>query len=300
MWVYLYPSNTETPLKDAYIWIPSPTSIVLDKSSISLTTIWQTEQLTATIEPTISDHSITWSSDDTTVATVSTTWLVTCVTPWDCTITATTVNWLTATCTVWQWWLPSAYQEVEYIETTGTQWINTNLFSWTNIQTEVKIWITDTRMNMPIFWCYTNYSTPRLYYHLTPYSNAWYFWYNGSEWHWWSFNFVVWQTYEIAYNDENGYLNVDWNNIVSVSGTNWYPWSTLWIAQRWTNHTWWEAPRYKYYYFKMYNKTTQQYERDMIPCYRIADTVIWMYDVANDVFYTNSWSWTFTKWPDVN
>jgi hypothetical protein len=49
----------------------------------------------------------------------------------------------------------------------------------------------------------------------------------------------------------------------------------------------------------MYNKTTQQYERDMIPCYRIADWEIWMYDVVNGVFYTNSWSWTFTKWPDV-
>lgn len=100
MGVYLYPNNTETELKNAYIWIPNPTSIVLDKSSIILTTIWQTEQITATIEPTISDHSVTWSSDDTTVATVSTTGLVTCVTPWTCTITATTVNGLTASCSV--------------------------------------------------------------------------------------------------------------------------------------------------------------------------------------------------------
>lgn len=102
-------------LKNAYIWIPNPTSIVLDKISISLTTIWQTEQLTATIEPTVSDHSVTWSSDDTTVATVSTGWLVTCVTPWSCTITATTVNGLTASCGVtdqW-WWQP---------------WINTVLY----------------------------------------------------------------------------------------------------------------------------------------------------------------------------
>lgn len=120
MGVYLYPNNTETELKNAYIWIPFPESIVLDKSSITLTTIWQTEQLTATIEPTISDHSITWSSDDTTVATVSTTGLVTCVTPWTCTITATTVNGLTASCSVAQSRLPSAYQEVEYIESSWT------------------------------------------------------------------------------------------------------------------------------------------------------------------------------------
>lgn len=110
MWVYLYPSNTETPLKNAYIGIPFPTSIVLDKNSINLTTIWQTEQLTATIQPTVSDKTINWTSSDTTVATVSTTWLVTCVTPWTCTITATTVNWLTASCSVSdsQWWQPTA------------------------------------------------------------------------------------------------------------------------------------------------------------------------------------------------
>ena len=100
MGVYLYPNNTETPLKYAYIGIPNPTSIVLDKSSINLTTVWQTEQLTATIEPTVSDKTITWTTSDSTVATVSTTWLVTCVTPWECTITATTVNGLTATCSV--------------------------------------------------------------------------------------------------------------------------------------------------------------------------------------------------------
>lgn len=108
MGVYLYPNNTETPLKDAYIWIPFPTSIVLNKSVINLTTIWDTEQLTATIEPEVSDKTITWATSDPTVATVSTTWLVTCVTPWECTITATTVNGLTASCSVDdnQWWQP--------------------------------------------------------------------------------------------------------------------------------------------------------------------------------------------------
>jgi hypothetical protein len=25
-----------------------------------------------------------------------------------------------------------------------------------------------------------------------------------------------------------------------------------------------------------------------------------MYDAVNGVFYTNQWSWAFTKWPDVN
>jgi hypothetical protein len=50
--------------------------------------------------------------------------------------------------------------------------------------------------------------------------------------------------------------------------------------------------------FKIYSDANT-IERDLVPCYRIADGVIWMYDLTNDQFYTNSGSWTFTKWPDV-
>jgi hypothetical protein len=38
---------------------------------------------------------------------------------------------------------------------------------------------------------------------------------------------------------------------------------------------------------------------DFVPCYRIADSVIGMYDVVNDVFYTNNGSGTFSKGSDV-
>ena len=55
---------------------------------------------------------------------------------------------------------------------------------------------------------------------------------------------------------------------------------------------------YRVYSFKAY-----EYDvliRDMIPCYRKADHVIGMYDLVNDVFYTNSGTGTFYKGPDVN
>lgn len=86
----------------AYIgeWYIEPTSISLDKSYISLATVWQTEQLTATVLPADARQTVNWTSSNTSIATVDSTWLVTCVTPWDATITATTVNGLTATCTV--------------------------------------------------------------------------------------------------------------------------------------------------------------------------------------------------------
>lgn len=142
MWIYVYPNNTETEITNLYVGIPNPESITLDKSSITLTTVGQTEQLTATVEPTISDHSITWSSDDTTVATVSTTGLVTCVTPWIATITATTVNGLTATCGVTdqQEWQPTANTLV-YWKLDGnlddSSWNNRN---WTGNITYEQLW----------------------------------------------------------------------------------------------------------------------------------------------------------------
>ena len=64
--------------------------ITLDKDSITLTTAWQTEQLTATVTPEDAvNKKVIWTSSDTSVATVSSTGLVTCVTPGTCTITAT-------------------------------------------------------------------------------------------------------------------------------------------------------------------------------------------------------------------
>ena len=39
--------------------------------------------------------------------------------------------------------------------------------------------------------------------------------------------------------------------------------------------------------------------RNMIPCYRISDNVAGMYDTVNDVFYTNAGTGTFTVGPDA-
>ena len=102
---------------------PNATAIELNRSSISLNTVWQTAQLTAILTPSDAGNSITWSSSDTTIATVSQSWLVTCVTPWTATITATTDNWLTATCSVWQWWTPWANTLV-YIPLTQAEGTN--------------------------------------------------------------------------------------------------------------------------------------------------------------------------------
>lgn len=115
------------------------TAITLDKSSINFDTAGQTEQITATLTPADSTSTVSWSSSDTTVATVSSTGLVTCVTPWTCTITATTDNGLTATCWITNNWQPWAntvayYPLVEDVldySGNGNNWTwNPNSFTW--------------------------------------------------------------------------------------------------------------------------------------------------------------------------
>jgi hypothetical protein len=296
MWVYLYKNSTENELSNAYIGIPNPASITLNKNSISLTTVWQTEQLTATIEPTVSDKTITWSSDDTTVATVNSTWLVTCVTPWECTITATTVNGLTATCSVTQSRLPSAYQEVEWIWSSGSQYIDTGMQFTNNTNSEFDLAFTSNRSGWTwIIWAQKqNVNT------------SWAIWISPS-----SFTYQQWSAFgdwnSTPTLDQKYHFNNSWSNIYiddNLVKSIWSPW-TFTTPVNWTifkvnyqNSTWfYYLLSAKLYSCKIYESSTLV--RDFVPCYRIADSVIWLYDVVNDTFYTNAGSWTFTKWSDV-
>lgn len=51
-------------------------------------------------------------------------------------------------------------------------------------------------------------------------------------------------------------------------------------------------------YLKMYN-TQNKLIRDLVPCYRKADNVVGVYDLVNDVFYTNAGTGTFVKGNNV-
>ena len=80
--------------------------------------------------------------------------------------------------------LPSAYQEVEWIWATWTQYINTWLFPWSNIQTETKIELLSTEMDIPVLWWYRNMSSvfqQVIIINLTPYNYKWYCWLNWGE-----------------------------------------------------------------------------------------------------------------------
>ena len=103
--------------------------------------------------------------------------------------------------------------------------------------------------------------------------------------------------YEIGMN----YLNsrtwtLNWNTQISLwtLNTNTQP---LYIFT-W-NYNWSFLPaKIKLYSLKLSDWTTITHE--FVPVYRKSDSVIWLLDIVNKQFYTNQWSWSFTKWPDVN
>ena len=64
------------------------------------------------------------------------------------------------------------------------------------------------------------------------------------------------------------------------------------IGSRGTNTSWrFEG---KIYYFKITDKSTNNIVRWMVPTVRNSDGVAGMYDVVNNIFYTNSGTGTFT------
>lgn len=184
--------------------------------------------------------------------------------------------------------LPSAYQEVEYIESSGTQYIDVWYKTNRNISTKLCI-----SQNMSyvseyaIFW--DAWSENALF--LMAYQ--WYFRYH------FSFN---WQNVVAATADKteietsNTWIKINWTN---YSYTAWSTFSNynIHIFNSWDNSNTAKRWRFKLYYFKLYDNWTLV--RDFVPCYRKSDDVIWLYDLVNDTFYTNSWTWTFTKWPDA-
>ena len=269
---------------------------------------WPTSADFTTTKPALSDNywppPLTYYDNDKFVKTSNNNWFT-----WNCNnIWWWDNTWLFNVRKVYKWdtlvyyKLPNSYQEVEYIETSWTQYLNTKLTASSNLQTEAKIWVVDSGQEYPIFWCWSNDSTTNTYkyYHLTCYQSKWYWWINWwDEWNWWTYTPTAWTLYTVVFNNSSWRVIVNNVDIWSCSWTSWYSGSKIAIARRWSNSELYYA-KYKYYYFKIYNKSSGIYTRYMIPCYRKSDNVIWMYDIINGSFYTNAWSWTFIKWPDVN
>lgn len=199
------------------------------------------------------------------------------------------------------------YQEVEYIQ---SDWV------WCKINTWVTPYYTnffelEFKIN-PTAFLVSQYN----YFYASEYANnAWftmeYTTNRSTYWNTWSSTFLcklnpnlsTWNDYifDCKYSWNNGgTLSISWTYTLSAN----YSWKTWTWPLYFFNSWWtWACSAEKLYYLRLYgwaNESTKTLLRDFVPCYRKSDWEIWLYDLVNDVFYTNQDSWSFTKWPDVN
>ena len=199
-------------------------------------------------------------------------------------------------------WLPTEYQEIEYIQSSGTQYINTwvSAPNWFKAILKVEMVATGTASQTIIGAHNLNSPYGRNNINVFTFGNTWGLHMNdemiNSLW-----SFVIWEAYEVDGSTIlwASYLDVD--GVRLTTGSNTSPMSSnnilIFTNQYEVNaHSVFVSARL--YSCMLYN-SSYELVRDFVPCYRKSDDEIWMYDLVNDVFYTNSWTWTFTKWPDV-
>lgn len=189
--------------------------------------------------------------------------------------------------------LPSEYQQVEYIKSSGTQYINTEYLPDLNTNAKYKVAISSYATYGPHLLSSKNYYFPLLR------GNKDILCKRGSgEFSSTSIVPEVDKIYEIeAFWD--GKIIINGQEIGELTSTGTADTTPLYLG------TYGGAPTTstyilngKIYYCKIYNG--EELVRDMVPCYRISDSVVGMYDTVNDVFYTNAGTGTFEKGPNVN
>lgn len=195
-----------------------------------------------------------------------------------------------------EFFVPSAYKRVEYIQSSWSQWIDTLIKATNNTKVEIKTSNTYTSASQLAIMGSRNF----------PKTNAFMisFYWNG----WVCWDWAESQVSNIL--NKTSILLIDKNSSYIYNENT----STYDLMHTFTNATFttpsnmilfWERQgntvtnlsTIKFYYCKIWENNNLI--REFIPCYRKSDSVIGMWDRVNKVFYTNAWSGTFTKWPDL-
>ncbi len=188
--------------------------------------------------------------------------------------------------------LPSEYQEVKYIVTSGTQYFNLNETANENYRFEMLFKTTGSvPTGRGIFGYYNGNSTNNFYLYVS----------SGSIW---QFGYNSYQNIGPTFTTNTSYLVSNNQHILTINGVN-YNHATVASFSTAPNELWlWNLNGGSYsglplyaYYFKLWNGN--ELIRNLVPCYRTSDSVIGMYDTVNDLFYTNAGTGTFTKGGNV-
>ena len=205
-------------------------------------------------------------------------------------------SWSITTYFIFAW-----YQKVEYI------WSSWNNESWQFIRTwfkannntsiEMEAMATSLYQNAN-FWCSRDINAwTKLFALFRIWSELRQDFFTNQSATW--YNISINTKYTIK--EDKNKLYVNWSLIRKA--TNWTfqsPYEMLLLC----SNAWWDVTwLWNFFYWRLYHcklRDNWTLIRDFYPVYRKSDSVIWLLDIVNKVFYTNQWSGSFTKWPDIN
>ena len=198
----------------------------------------------------------------------------------------------------YQWKLPDEYQEVKYIESTGTQYIDTGIIGRPNIKVETNFELTDSTniSNCGFIGSRENSGTSRFYI-ISFYSNKWHLGLPSD---------ITSSTHPIVRNEIQNVIfqSIDGNYSLTVNGTEIYngnsTFSTTYPMYLFGVNNYGTVSRRSS--FKLYTLKIQQdgnYIRNYIPCYRKSDGEIGLYDLISQTFFANQGTGEFLKGEDV-
>ena len=185
--------------------------------------------------------------------------------------------------------LPNEYQEVEYIQSSGTQYINTGFKP--NGASGVEISISNVTNNSVLFGTYNSGWTTGFGMYCNYAQDFWYHYYSNTK-------ISMLPPADIVMLFEKGKTIINGVEKASVSqktfttNNNMYLLAGNWIGSRAEQPT---ACKLKY--AKIFDDGTLISE--YVPCYRKADGVIGLYDIIKNEFKTNAGNGSFTKGGDV-
>lgn len=196
--------------------------------------------------------------------------------------------------------LPSEYQQVEYIESSGTQYIDTGIAGNTSKRIQAKLnWSLITNNDSMFIGANSGSGTSIVYISAVLISNLKRVQFAYGSYTNMSQTIVENTDYELDAILSNGSQTVKLNDDVgnnnlsaNIGAKNLY----LFAMNSNGNANYYSSG--KLYFCKIYD-TNDVLVRNLIPCYRKSDSVIGLYDLVTNTFYTNQGTGTFTKGNDV-
>lgn len=188
--------------------------------------------------------------------------------------------------------LPNEYQEVEYIESSGTQYINTGFIPNQDTRVTMSGMLLTHSANASLFG--TRYSASARQFTMTweDANNRFLSRFGNNDVQ------IPFTEGTVFYVDKNKNITIV-NSVEYTNTDNEFTCSTaLYLFATNNNGSLMHYGKLKLYSCKIYDNGTLV--RDFVPCYRLADNVVGLYDTLNNLFYTNAGTGTFLMGTEVN